>query len=644
MSALVAGILAYIVWITNFYVNNDSISGYYYNATQTDYSYLGRWFAKIINSCFCGEIQDSMLFTYLGIAFIALSAALIVSIFHLESSIVSGLVGVSMVVFPSVVCTNTYILTSVTFFAALILSVLSIYYIDKSRKSEIFAVVCMVLSLALYQAYIGVAAGLLIMKLMIDIIVLDEDILFIIKKSIKYLCFLAVSVIIYYIILRLVMFTGNVQLSSYRGIDNMTSIQINQIPNYIIEGYKKVVRFFYLDAYGENTLFSAILYRLLVIAGIANICMLFLKRQHKAIGKIIYMVGLILVFPIAIHAVAVLGQNANTHWLMIYSFVLVAIFVLLLIDYNIRTNTENIISNTKINSFVSYASLIICIVVCYQWIQVTGECYTYIKMTDSNVYANAIQIASSLNQNGYTGDTPLAIVGDADESIFESQVASFDKTQYTGVVSPDYVVIFDRLHFYMQRKLEYKFMQASSEEVDSLSNLEQVIAMPVYPEMGSICEINGITVLKLSEIEVDYAQEISVTDETTLAEEKFGAQDITVDASTESHQYMCETIDMDSFVKSNCSYQISWDSSECLNGTADVITVGLYYKPNQELLLETETNINEPFKWAFNISKYFDELGTNDLDILIYAGKKGQTAGNTIICHDVRIDQIDGIQ
>lgn len=51
VSALVAGILAHIVWITNFYVNNDSISGYYYNATQTDYSYLGRWFAKYIRTC-----------------------------------------------------------------------------------------------------------------------------------------------------------------------------------------------------------------------------------------------------------------------------------------------------------------------------------------------------------------------------------------------------------------------------------------------------------------------------------------------------------------------------------------------------------------------------------------------------------------
>lgn len=220
-----------------------------------------------------------------------------------------------MISTPSVMCTFAYPWEQVFFFA-LLLSVVSVFFVRKIRYGYIIGTVVLAFSIGTYPTYIGFTAGLFVLLCCLDLINKpDVQLKTILTCGMSYILVMLAAIMLYYIILRLVLhFTGMI-LSNYRGINNSLYRPNFSAFFYVIkDAYKKVVYFFLYDYYGMKNLRFKLIYRCVAFLNIIMLIYIFIKTKiNYKYAKLMLFIILLLIFPIAIHLIAILGQNSDTH-------------------------------------------------------------------------------------------------------------------------------------------------------------------------------------------------------------------------------------------------------------------------------------------------------------------------------------------
>lgn len=115
ISAFFVGIVTHLAGITNYFHNHDSIMSVF--GMRYDLAVQGKWFSRVIENLFFGEVASPSTAIVVGLLFIAVSAGITVAFLGIESKVFAALIGAMMTTFPTVVCTNSYLLSSVVFFA-----------------------------------------------------------------------------------------------------------------------------------------------------------------------------------------------------------------------------------------------------------------------------------------------------------------------------------------------------------------------------------------------------------------------------------------------------------------------------------------------------------------------------------------------
>lgn len=652
LCAFIVGILVHATQAVNLVVNHDAVSTYAPYAAYRTSLYNGRWFYGVVGRLI-GEVTDPAICIFMGIVFIALSAGIVVSLFKVHSRIIASLIGCLMVVFPAVVSTNTYIFASAKYFFALFLATLSVYLYDKFKFGPLFSIICLTLSLGVYQAYIGFAAGLYLFSLVLLTLDPNTSLKNVIKRSINYFFVLLFSILLYYFILRICLAFAGQELGSYRGINEMNSIQFLMLPEYVLETYKKVYNFFVFDQYSEHTFVSIWLNRLLLICFFVNYVIIIVNKKVLMIckKKLFLLIVFPALIPLAIHIIAVLGQNADTHYVMLYPFVLVGIMAIIFADQINCLKCENRVSGIQSSLWkgMPVVTSATCLLISYLWIQVTGTCYTYMKITDSKVYAACVQICSDLNQFGYDGDTPIAFISQSskESKIFSGNALDgFDKTQYTGVVNPDYIIKFNKIEAYLNLRVGFNFTSVSADVKQMLAESDQFAQMPIYPERGSISKINGTTVVKLTQVDRPYIKELDGNEyETQKGETLFQKSVFAID-SEDGSDYKCESIQLMPLNQEggprNYVYRVRSDNISCVNSDEKFLTVALYHKEAQKILFKKQVETNKEWTWVFETTRHLsNDIQSDTLELLIYAGVQGDTAGNEFRLNNLSIEVLD---
>ena len=488
------GLIIHTLSINSIIINHDALSHGFQPAEAIGGLLLkqGKWFAYYFRLIF-GNISVGSVNSINSILFIALSSALVVSLLDIKNKVLACLIGLMMVSFPSVLCTFSYDSEDMFFFS-LLLATISIYCLKRLKKnSYLVGIIFLVFSLGTYQAYIGFAATLLLLIFLIEVLTNSESNKQIFERAVKYLLFLGVSCIIYYIVLNIILKIKGISLSNYRGIDNMASLDLAQIPELIIGTYKKVFLFFLNDFYGTRLPKFYIAYRITILLLLFNLFAVYIKSGiYKNIIKNICFFAILIVFPLSVHLVALLGKNVNTHWLMIYSFVLVFISLIKLFEMNYNAS-----DGLTLNKFAVYIVLFFTV---YNWYVLTNSGYLRLKAGYYRAYSTANQVVSLIiNYPDYTKEKEVDIIGSykPDKDSFYSEMGN----RFTGVT---YGNMFSRQNHYNRiitdfLGLELNFVNSKKEEEIKATN--EFINMPVYPDDGCISEINGVVVVKMAEVE-----------------------------------------------------------------------------------------------------------------------------------------------
>lgn len=513
-SALIIGFIAHVAFMTNRFVNLDSIRYIAIDPNSTSAIAVGRWLAKSAYTLVAGTVVSAGVYVPIVILSLSLSAALTTAALNIRHSILAAFIGSFLVLFPPVVdALSNYALD---YFLAVFLSACSVYVTVKWKWGWIGGIVLLTSSIAIHPVQFGYAAGLFLILCMLRCLENQDDTKTILKYGIQYFTVLMVSIGLYYVVLQIVLAAGQVSLSSYRGIDEMAVINLKNIPSLLWGAFQEARYFFRYGMYwgiGKGYLSFGWLNQLIYFSAIAT--SVFLAISHKLYRKLSALI-LFFVFaallPLGIHAVAVLGQNLGTSFMMLYPFVLGYIFTLAALDRIGWQYAINLIELKKHDWVRKGLNLVLgvfsaCIILAsgllsQRWFIDNNEIYEKLRFSYEHTYATGVILANDiLKSDSYVSDMPIAFVGDDTPEVFRYRMSFFDDLPYQDNMK-ELIHDTDRTEYLMKNFIGMPFVYADAKTISELSEQQEVADMPIYPTKGCMCVIDGVFVVKLSKTAV----------------------------------------------------------------------------------------------------------------------------------------------
>ena len=489
LASIIAGILAHMFAFTNKLVNYDDIHCLFSKGSTFG---LGRWGLSILDNVF-PNYSMPWIYGIISILLMAISACIIIHIYHIHSKLLQVLLAGSILSFPSLTATVTFMFTLSSYAVSFMLAVLAVWFLQKDLKRYgPFALICMVASLSLYQAYIAVAASLFVL-ILIQQLLLEESITSVIRKGILFLGFLILSLGLYYLATLLI---NQLRGSTFSGMaENALSFDLASIPSDIITAYRTY--FSYLNEGVQGlipTTLSRILHYLCFIAAAALLVMWGICQRKKHLGRFLLLAALLAIFPLASNCMYLFVDSSAVHTLVLYGivsiYVLFAVIAEVSISLEISRKAILLCQRAALNVIIFGFSILIVINT-----YVANEAYLNLYLRYENSYAFYTSLIADLKvMPGFDENTKLAVIGWYHWPDYFIEPSS--KIMGASGFMPDEYPKENFLRYF----LGFPISMATAEEIDQITSSVEFAEMPVYPYYGSMKMIGNICVVKLSPV------------------------------------------------------------------------------------------------------------------------------------------------
>ncbi|MBO5522112.1 MAG: glucosyltransferase domain-containing protein [Roseburia sp.] len=499
--AVVIGLMTHIYEFTNKLYNYDELintpAGYGTGAES------GRWFLRILGDIFGAQFGNySLPFIngMLSVLLLSLSAALIADMFRMESRFFAVMLGGFCVSFPAVTSTFMFMYTAVYYSVALFFSVLAAWLMVRFPKKIVLNIVAVVLiacSLGIYQAYFPNTVCLLVMSIIFICAFSGEkktwkDVFFL---ALRYVLVLALGMILYFILHKVLVATWGLEINSYQGLDSMGQTNLTEILLAMKNSYRDFINLFRGDVMCLNptTYVRRCYFFVMASWGIGALCLLFGEKGCKV--KKVFMVLGFLVFPIAVYLIYMMTPNGWVYTLMAYSVVFVSVFTLVWADkFRLSFDKKEIVR--KGTQWIAALTSVIMIAV-YIWYG--NGCYMsleYTKYHDMAYFQTMVTQIKSLE--GYNDELALALVGNEINDATNNMGSLVGGTFGLGGKTETNINAYSR-NYIITKFLGFAPRFCEYEEIKSIMETEEFQEMPCYPDDGAIKIIDGVIVVKCME-------------------------------------------------------------------------------------------------------------------------------------------------
>ena len=489
LTTLLLGFLAHAFAFTNKLLNSDEVQSLFGKGASL---ISGRWGLDILSRIF-PDVSMPWIYGIITIALLAVAVCLLVHTLHLRSKWIQILAAGFVITFPSLTGTFSYMFTSSSYGVAFLLAVLAPWLLQKkSVWCWLGAILCMVFSLSIYQAYVSLTAGVLVLSLIRQLMDGDEP-LPILGRGIAYVAFLILSMGLYYGITQLFLSVRSSELCEYAS--HSIDLKINEIPYKIQVAYKSFFDHFREDSIGLiPTVFSRKLHiALMAIAGVLLAFQLFRMRRKPLC--VLLVVALVAIFPLAVNCIYLFILYWSIHSLVMYGFVSVYLMVFLLADETLTHPVQADFTDCARRLCLDITAIVSAVIIIVN-IYIANESYLTLHMRYENTYAFYTSLISELNQSPeFTEGTRLAVIGSwVRPSFYNDKMTLSDKITGISGVTPD---CYGR-EFFLRYYVGYDIPFASYAEEAEIAASPEFAEMPRYPYHGSIQKFGDIMVVKLS--------------------------------------------------------------------------------------------------------------------------------------------------
>lgn len=462
---------------------------------------LGR-FLQPVTMVMRGSICAPWLIGCIAIVFLALAIYLISDILDISKPLYITLVTAICICNETMTSAIACFLPWVDIYAvALFLAALGAWLYKKDTlKNYILGSISFVCCMAFYQAYIDVAIALLLFSV-ISMIIYNSKAKNIVITSIKYFAGLLCTAIAYYASYNFICKLHHVEISTtYNGLSEVGNYEGVSFVSLVSGAYTEVFKVLtspsvfastYLLGRSISSVWSVVLkisVILCLILIIAGACYLIRASKIKTVEAIL-LFAILAIMPFAINVVFFISKGME-HSLMTYSFYMVFVLFIYLLQMAVKKNSKN-----------KWMLILTIPVVLLLWnnIVLSNQMYFKIDMEDRAAESYATRLIHDIEtMDDYEyGITPVAIVGCMDKSTYVQDVPYLRninvygnwKTPCTYDMSMD---VF--LNVYLNAYLNI---------VDIDKTAPAISQMPIYPARDSIKYIDDVLVVKVSDLSVN---------------------------------------------------------------------------------------------------------------------------------------------
>lgn len=488
--SILFSLLTHFYIFTNPLFNHDSI----YLSHRNEMTTSGRWLLGVVTYVLHSYYRTPWIIALWTMLFLAGSCIGIARILQIRTRPGIILSCAFLNTFPTVACTLAYNFTADAYFAALILAVFGAWCcLSKRWPLLITGGLLLSASMGIYQAYISVAAALLVLTLLLELLQSPQEWKAVFFKGVRCLLGLGLGFAFYLVFLRLACHLRGVELSTYRGINEMGHYTLSQIPRLIATTYREILEFFLAQG-TMSFLTSAMVWaqRIIIVFGAAAFISLFIHRGvHRIWQAAVIGVLLLIVSPLAVNAMQILNTEDVPHILMIYSYALVFVFVIRLLELC----TEN----PRWRMPRRFA-LLVCALLVFRFMSVSNIGYLHLQTAAQTTQAFANRIAMRIEEQPGYGDLAVYITGGYPYYFVQPRLEDrFPITDdMTGLRADAVIPAAYMLNAYLQEVLHVPVRVPYSDELERVKSSEAFQEMPSWPAEGSVAVVEDVIVVKLS--------------------------------------------------------------------------------------------------------------------------------------------------
>lgn len=130
----------------------------------------------------------------------------------------------------------------------------------------------------------------------------------------------------------------------------------------------------------------------------------------------------------------------------------------------------------------------------YEFLLIDNRAYFDMDLTYENTYAFMTKLTAKIElQEGFTEDTPVALIGKADMG------SVIPQSSMTGVFTGNSAANMYTRPQFLSYFLASSYVYADDDTVEQITQSEEFKSMPCYPNEGSIKTIDGVIVVKFSD-------------------------------------------------------------------------------------------------------------------------------------------------
>lgn len=494
-------------WITHFYMLTHKLVNWDDANNMSAYGsgdYLGRWFLKYIHPL-GGVHSIPAVHGFLFILLVAASACLILEIAGIRSTTGAVFVPLVLVTFPSMASTMTFMFMAHTSGMGIFMVCLAVYLLRKYRLGSIACGVLLLCVLGTYQSYISFAITLMLLGMINDLINQEKTVGAVFKEGLLCVAVLVVSVVVYIWLSHVIY--PNLDNETYGGVGSMGQIAPAQVPVLIGRCYKRFLEFFLWKPFAFMTGTKQAANIGVCALGVVLLITVVMKRGlYKDYWKLALLLVVCGFVPLAAAFVYFMAPEVDYSMLMLYSYALVYVLVLALLDNCLR-DWSSALSMDKIKKYMCYglsaATVAVMFLSCYTDYLLTNKAYLRTDLATQRVssYFNRVIGFAEATQDFAAGDE-LTILGefyykDNPSSVELDVLDAEDLRTLDGVALENGLLTSGVRDNFIKIFVGYETARLSDGEKKEIMETDAYQKMPVYPSHGSVQRINGVWVVKM---------------------------------------------------------------------------------------------------------------------------------------------------
>lgn len=487
-TVFVVGLLTHYLIYTDNVLSPDSLSAGLIHISGNGEMSLGRWGIAIFDFIRHGVVNNLLILLSCFVA-ISLSVLCLIKLFKVNKSSVKILLSAFIVSSPVFGEIFMFIYTADSYAYAFLLSIMTVCCLKSANVflKRIGTIMCVIFSLSIYQAFIGVTLGLCVIYAVFQLLEKNSA-----KKVILNLMedffWIFIGMIFYMLLTKIILWANGLNFTSRFGADNFGIISIIEgLISKCVIAYKTFFEFYFKDSIILNSLWNRdflnfLIFLLIIIFGFVIV---YKNAVYKKKMTLILLAFLLLIYPLTVNAIELIIVS-NINLFMSSPLLLVYIVALICVE-----------KITKKESLLKYVIFLVIIAIIYVNIYSVNASYQTRKQVFENYYATAIQVSSDIKETvGYSSSDRYLFGGQIKFSAFMAPYSNGGTALYYETWG-DVGDIWQNFQFF-RIYLGENYNMVSSEEANTILNSKEYQNMPAYPDEGYINKINGVNVIKLS--------------------------------------------------------------------------------------------------------------------------------------------------